>query len=85
MRTSVLLVALLAGLIPLDQAVGQKSCEASCSGNAGCVQRCASAAKRASQAKQRHAAPKAAPTSSSDSGNAWRERAFTNDGGGGGY
>jgi len=83
MRTGVMVVALLAALVPLDEAAGQKSCEASCSGNASCLKRCVSAQKQAPPARQRQAAPK--PSSGSSSDTSWRERAFTNDGGAGGY
>jgi len=75
-------LALLAGLIvPLDEAAGLTSCQRKCQGNAGCLSACRSVQKPPAPAKRQQAAP--APASNAQSG--WRERAFTTEGGAGGY
>jgi hypothetical protein len=84
-RAAMISLALLAGLIiPLDEAAGQSNCESRCKGNSACLSRCANAPKRSAGAKQSQAAPKAA-ISPSNGQNGWRERAFTTEGGAGGY
>jgi len=85
MRTAMISLALLAGLIvPLDEAVGQSRCESKCKGNSACLSRCGNMPKRSAAARQGQAAPKAA-VSPSQGANGWRERAFTTEGGAGGY
>jgi hypothetical protein len=66
-------------ILPLDEAAGQTSCDKKCQGNNTCLRKCGQPSKRAPQAKQRQAPPAAADTSG------WRERAFTTEGGAGGY
>jgi hypothetical protein len=86
MRAAMMSLALLAGLIvPLDEAAGQTNCESKCKGNSACLNRCATGVKRSPQAKHSQAAPKAAVSPSGGGQNAWRERAFTTEGGAGGY
>jgi hypothetical protein len=83
MRAVMMSLALLAGLIlPLDEAAGQTNCEKSCKGNRACVSRCGNAPKRSPGAKQGQAVPRAAVSGSQ---NGWRDRAFTSEGGAGGY
>jgi hypothetical protein len=86
MRAAMMSLALLAGLIvPLDEAAGQTNCESKCKGNSACLNRRATGVKRSPQAKHSQAAPKAAVSPSGGGQNAWRERAFTTEGGAGGY
>ena len=82
MRAAMLSLALLAGLaIPLDEAVGLSSCEKKCHGNSACLGGCKAAQKRPPPPdKARQAAP--APASGASG---WRDRAFTTEGGAGGY
>ena len=81
MRAAMMSLALMLGLIvPLGGAAGQSSCEKKCRGNSSCLRQCAQPQKRAPQAKQQRQAPPAAADSSG-----WRERAFTTEGGAGGY
>src|SRR5262245_3246649 len=84
MRAAMMSLALLAALVvPLDEAAGLTSCERKCHGNAGCLSACKSVQKPPAPAKrQQQAAP--APAGNSQSGG-WRERAFTTEGGAGGY
>lgn len=85
MRAAMISLALLAGfIVPLDEAAGQTNCESKCKGNSACLNRCGNPAKRSPQAKHSQAAPKAA-VSPSGGQNGWRERAFTTEGGAGGY
>jgi hypothetical protein len=85
MRTAMISLALLAGLIvPLDEAAGQSNCESRCKGNSACLNRCGHTPKRSAAAKQGQTAPKPAVSPSGSAGG-WRERAFTTEGGAGGY
>jgi len=85
MRAAMMSLALLAGLIvPLDEAAGQANCQSKCKGNSACLNRCAQGAKPSPQAKHSQAAPKAAVAPSGGQ-SGWRERAFTTEGGAGGY
>jgi len=85
MRTAMISLALLAGLIvPLDEAAGQSRCESKCKGNSACLNRCGNMPKRSAAVKQGQTAPKAAASPSAGQ-NGWRERAFTTEGGAGGY
>jgi hypothetical protein len=85
MRAAMMSLALLAGLIlPLDEAAGQTNCEKNCKGNKACLSRCGNAPKRSPAAKQGQAAPRAAVAPSGGQ-NGWRDRAFTSEGGAGGY
>ena len=83
MRTALVSFALLVGLVgPLNEAGAQSTCDSKCQGNSACLAKCGNAPKRSPQAKARQAPP-AAP--SSPANRAWRERAFTTEGGAGGY
>jgi hypothetical protein len=85
MRAAMMSLALLAGLVvPLGEAAGQSNCASKCKGNSACLNRCGNGAKHSPQAKHSQATPKATASPSS-SQNGWRERAFTTEGGAGGY
>ena len=86
MRTAMMSLALLAGLIlPWDEAAGQTNCEKNCKGNSACLNRCGNAPKRSPAAKQAQPAPRAAVSPSGGGQSGWRDRAFTTEGGAGGY
>ena len=83
MRTALVSFALLAGLVgPFNEAGARSACDSKCQGNSACLEKCGNAPKRSPQAKARQAPPTAP---SSPASRAWRERAFTTEGGAGGY
>jgi hypothetical protein len=84
MRAAMMSLALLAGLVvSLDEAAGQTSCAKQCKGNSACLNRCGNAPKRAIAAKEAQTTPRAGVSPSGGQG--WRDRAFTTEGGAGGY
>jgi hypothetical protein len=85
MRAAMISLALLAGfIVPLDEAAGQSNCQSRCKGNSACLNRCANLPKRPAAAKQGQTASKPA-VSPSGGPSGWRDRAFTTEGGAGGY